>query len=124
MKALRRNADDIVRVLHAGELWRDDVRNATGPIQIEGSTQIVRIPHRQGDVYYKFAEAEAFRKVGSDASWVVLLPKVKRSQMAADVRKHVVAWRWELELQPSSNRTIHVQPVFSFFAAPHTANQP
>jgi hypothetical protein len=124
MKALRRNADDIAHALHAGELWRDDVRNATGPIQIEKSTRIARIPHRQGDVFYKFAEAQVFRKVGPDASWVVLLPKVKRSQMTADTRKCVVAWRWELELQPSLNRTVHVQPVFSFLAAPHAANQP
>jgi type II secretory pathway pseudopilin PulG len=29
--ALRRNADDVTRALHAGERWREDVRTATAP---------------------------------------------------------------------------------------------
>jgi hypothetical protein len=123
MKGLRRNADDITRALYAGELWRDDMRSATRPIQVEPSTQIIHIPRRDGEVLYQFVESQVLRKAKPDAPWVVLLPKVQRSQMEADVRVHVTAWRWELELQPS-RKPARVRPAFTFLAVPGRTNLP
>jgi hypothetical protein len=123
MRGLRRNADDITRALNAGELWRDDVRTATGPVQFVESGQIFRIPRREGEALYQFAESQVLRKAKPDAPWVVLLPAVQRSQMEADVRAHVTAWRWELELQPG-RKPVRVRPAFTFLAVPGATNQP
>src|SRR5258708_34193968 len=55
--ALRRNADDIIRSVHAGELWRADVRAATQGVGLENKPeeQIVRLESPQGEVDYRFA---------------------------------------------------------------------
>lgn len=124
MRALRSNADDIARALNAGELWRDDIRSATGPIHIVGSGQIIEIPHSHLEISYKFTGTEVLRGTGTDKAWQVLLPKVRHSLMAVDARPHVIAWRWELELQTSSRANIHVRPLFTFLAVPEGTNQP
>jgi len=124
MRALRSNADDIARALQAGELWRDDLRSATGPIRLVRGSQTIEIPHAHGEICYKFAGAQVLRKTGTDAAWIVLLPRVQRSQMTVDARQHVFAWHWELELQTSSRANIHVHPLFTFLAVPRPTNQP
>jgi len=123
MKGLRRNADDITRAVHAGELWRNDIRAAARAIQVDQTDQTIRIPQRDRDVLYRFADAQVFRKTGADAPWLVLLPKVKSSQMISDPRTHVTSWRWELELQPTQT-TVRTRPLFTFLAVPNTGNQP
>lgn len=79
MKGWRRNAEDIVHALRAGEQWREDVRSATGPIQSEvgQQEQLLQIPHPQGEVRYKLSGGAVLRQVGESAPWVTLLPKVK-----------------------------------------------
>lgn len=123
MKGLRRNADEITRAVRAGELWRNDVRAAARAIQFEESEQTIRIPQRDREVVYKFADAQVFRKTGADAPWLVLLPKVKNSQMTSDPRTHVTAWRWELELQPTQ-KTARTRPLFTFLAVPDAGTPP
>src|SRR5207245_2560100 len=50
--ALRRNANDIVQALKAGEQWREDVRQVTGPVRSEQTAQGVtfRLPRGQTEV--------------------------------------------------------------------------
>jgi hypothetical protein len=124
-KALRRNADDIAAALNVGERWRQDVRDAVGPIRVENieTNQIVRIPQRQGEVVYAFVAGRLSRQSRADAPSVVVLPRVNASVMAVDARTRVKAWRWDLILQ-SKTRTVRLKPGFSFAAVPGTKEAP
>jgi len=123
MKALRRNSDDITRVLSAGELWREDIRAATKPIHFETSDQLLLIPHRAGEVAYKFAGNQVSRRTGPNAPWVVLLPKVENSRMQAAPRASVTAWQWELELATLRKPAV-IRPLFTFTAVPGATTPP
>ena len=116
-KHLRSNADDIVRALHAGEQWRADVRSASGPLHLTHQDDFDRlaIPVKTGSINYYFSNTHAAvsRQLGDSAKPVVLLQHVKSSQMQADPRQNVTAWRWELELQ-STQKKARVQPLFTF----------
>jgi type II secretory pathway pseudopilin PulG len=106
---LRRNTDDIIHALRAGERWRDDVRAAVGPLRVMDNGLV--IPQRSGDVEYVFADGTLWRQK------LPLLKQVKASTMRSDSLQHVVAVRWELELA-SPKQTAHVRPLFSFTAVP------
>src|SRR6185312_3093380 len=56
-KALRYSADDVHRALSDGEMWRADVRSATGKIQIENSTDgtRIKIPNGKNEIIYHFS---------------------------------------------------------------------
>lgn len=114
-----RNVDDIASAVNVGELWRNDVRAATGRItsQPAAEGQQLRIPQQQGEVTYQFAAGELRRQQAAGAPWTVLLPRVETSSMMADRRAHVTAWRWELTLTTSS-RQVRLKPTFSFEAVP------
>jgi Tfp pilus assembly protein PilV len=122
-KSLRRNVDDITRALHAGELWRMDIRAATAPIQVDANAQTIRIPTRDSEVSYRFAESQVWRKANRDAEWSSLLPKVQQSEMLLDSRTQVQACRWELELQTQA-KNVRVRPLFTFLAVPGVPSQP
>jgi Tfp pilus assembly protein FimT len=114
-KALRRDADDIVRVLHAGDQWRADVRAATGPVQLtdtDGAEQL-RIPASAGEIVYTFSKGELHRQAAADTVNRVWLSNVKSSQMQSDSRQDVAAWRWELELK-TVKKTARWRPLFTF----------
>jgi Tfp pilus assembly protein FimT len=114
-KHLRRNADDIVRALHAGEQWRTDVRAATRPIQASnpGDGEKVVIPVKAGQIVYSFAQGQVRRQVRAGVPAALMLDHVKASQMQAEPRQSVTAWRWELELQPEQKQ-VQMQPLFTF----------
>jgi hypothetical protein len=116
-KHLRSNADDIVRALHAGEQWRADIRSASGPLRLthEADFDRLAIPVKIGSINYYFSNPQSAvsRQVGDLGKPVVLLQHVKSSQMQADPRQNVTAWRWELELQ-STQKKARVQPLFTF----------
>ena len=118
-KAITRNGDDIVRTLKAGEIWRADLRSATGPIQLtsSGSEQTVSIPCGKRQLIYSFAGGEVRKQIGKEGAWQVVLPKVKSSQMQSEKRDHVTAWRWELELA-STRKNAKIHPLFTFEAVP------
>ena len=110
---LRRNADDIVRTMRAGERWREDIRNATAPPRpIENG---VAIPQPSTEVAYIFADGAVWRQVAG--SRTLALKQVKASTMSADSRQHVNAWRWEVELT-SPKKFVLVRPLFTFTAVP------
>jgi hypothetical protein len=120
--ALRRNADDITSALHAGERWRADVRSATTQIRLEDTDggPLLRLAGPTGAIAYRYATNAIFRSAGA-GPWVRLLPNVKASQMEADPRKYVAAWRWELELATHTQGSVkpgHVRPLFTFIAVP------
>ena len=108
---LRRNADDIVRAMRAGERWRDDVRMATAPPHAIDNG--VAIPRLSGEIDYVFSDGTVWRQVAGVRT--IALKQVKTSSMSADPRQHVDAWRWELELT-SPKKLVLVRPLFTFTA--------
>ena len=110
--------DDIGSALRAGERWRADVRGATGKISVEtgAGSQTVRIPKAGGEIYYRFENGEVRRQSSSAKVSSLLLAKVKASEMKADPRGSVAAWRWELELTPR-RKEMRVPMLFTFEAA-------
>ena len=116
--ALRGNAEDIVRALHAGEQWRADVRAASGPIRQENRENAlrVRVPAAKGAIVYTLAGGKLTRR-SPGAREVLLLPKVKSSSMTPDQRHYITAWRWDLELE-RIRRSPGMRPLFTFEAVP------
>jgi prepilin-type N-terminal cleavage/methylation domain-containing protein len=122
-KALRHNADDIIRVLHAGEQWRADVRAATGPVQLtqpDDAEQLL-IPAAAGPIIYTVAKGELRRQTSSPAATNLLLANIQSSQMQSNPRQRVTAWTWELELKPTRKRA-GVRPLFTFETVAGPAN--
>ncbi len=119
--ALRRNADDISRVLHVGERWRADVRSVSGNIRLETTNlaQIASLPTSQGQIIYCFATNTLARSYNG-GPWSQLLTNVASSTMRPDARRTLTAWKWELELVPRKNSS-RVRPLFTFEALPESA---
>src|SRR5689334_21701286 len=77
---LRRNADDIVRTLHAGDRWREDVRAAIAPPHAIENGLV--IPQQSGEVTYIFADDVVWRQTSTTR--VAVLKQVKVSTMTTD----------------------------------------
>jgi type II secretory pathway component PulJ len=108
---LRRNADDILRTLRAGERWRADVRAAIAPPTIvDGRLQISQ---RSMQVTYVFEQGTVWRM--ERTARTAALKKVENSRMQLDAGEHVSAWRWEVELATPHKNT-RVRPLFTFQA--------
>jgi len=114
---LRRNAEDIVCALRAGERWREDVRSATAPLRLETSEneQILHIPHATGDVSYQFTTNAVLRRAEATAPWADVFGRVNSCRVKMDRRQHLSAWRLEIEL-PVRRKGTHIRPLFSFEA--------
>jgi hypothetical protein len=104
-RAVMLTADDVESALRAGETWRADVRAATGPITVETTAagEIVKIPGHERDIVYRYAGGELCREIPSQNFSRVVLLKVKNSDMKAESRPYVSAWRWNLQLTPRRN---------------------
>jgi hypothetical protein len=117
--AVKRNADDISAALKVGELWRADVRSASGGVTLAAidDDPILRIHTRAGEVIYRMSGEVLWRTRNGASS--ALLRNVRNSAMLADTRGSVLAWRWELELQPRTKGVVkpgRVRPLFTFVA--------
>ena len=89
--ALRRNADDIIRAVHAGEQWRADLRAANGPVQsmqADGNF-VLRIPCPAGPVIYSYAKGELRRQTNVPAATHVLFTNIQSSRMESSARRRV-----------------------------------
>src|ERR1035437_3250225 len=117
-KAVIFATEDVSSALRAGERWRADVRGATGKISVETTAtgELVRIPETEKEIVYRFESGEVRREIPASKNSQLLLPKVKTSQMTADARGTVSAWRWELELTPRRKET-QLLLLFTFAAA-------
>ena len=117
--ALHHTTDDLGRALQAGEMWRADIRHATGRIQIQPSTnsQLLQIPAGNGTISYRFEDHTVFRRTADGSPWILVLPRVKTSQMDAGRRDTVNAWRWDVELMPRHPKE-KMRQLFTFEAVP------
>lgn len=118
-RAVVSTANDVESALRVGEGWRADVRAATGAITVESTAagETVRIPAGTRDIVYRFAAGELRREVSPQNDSRLLLKKVKVSEMKAELRVGVTAWRWELELT-SQQRETRFPLLFTFEAVP------
>ena len=120
--ALRRNAEDISKAVHVGELWRADVRAASRGISLDkgGDQPVLRLERAQGLVEYKYIEGAVWRRVNT-GPWSRVLDRVGASSMDREERSGVTAWRWELELQTKAHGSFkpsRIRPLFTFIAVP------
>ena len=109
-------ASDIARVLQAGEQWREDVRSATAAPawrEQDGERQLA-VPHGVGEVRY-VRRGDAIFRNADGTHWQRVLVRVKESEMQPEERRHVTAWRWEVELLAKKNP--RERPQFTFQAA-------
>lgn len=122
---LRRNADDVARVLKAGERWRADIRAATSEIRVgEGpGGYALEIPQRGGAVVYRFITNAVLRCAGEPGRYEQVLPAAKECRFEREPRRHVTAWRWDVEL-PSRLKAARVCPLFTFTAVAPREAQP
>jgi hypothetical protein len=116
-----------LRVVHAGELWRADVRGAKGGIAWDHSAAqpVLRLRSLRGAIDYQYDGTNVLRRIGS-GPWSRILDHVKVSAMSPETRSTITAWRWELELQPTAHGSFkpgRVRPLFTFLAAPGFAAQ-
>ena len=116
--AFRHNVDELSRAMHAGELWRADVRAASGRVRYEarGDTQVLHIPTGRGEITYRMETNSVQRHLGS-GPWTTVLDDVKTSAMQPDARQTVNAWRWEVELVRPDHGPAR-GPLLSFVAVP------
>lgn len=117
MRSLRRNADDITRLLRIGEMWRGDVRQAIVKPAWDETGQTLHLVHRNGSIDYQFINEQIRRRVGADAGWTTVLTNLTHSQMRWEEISGVAVCRWEVELKPL-RKPSRVQPLFSFTAVP------
>lgn len=111
-------SDQIETALRAGEVWRADVRAATGEISLQSTAagEIAQIPLGEKVVCYRFAGGEVRREVPSRNQSRLLLAKVNSSEIKNDLRGGITAWRWELKLD--SRKQTLLPLLFTFEAAP------
>jgi type II secretory pathway component PulJ len=111
-RAMERNTDDIVRVMNAGERWRNDVRaSVSAPVATDTTLKLVQ---KTGTVTYEFADNAVWRTAPDGARWAVL-SNVKSVVVHEEKRSNVTAWRWEVELLTKQD-VVRVTPLFSFMA--------
>lgn len=123
---LRRNANDIARAVHIGELWRSEVRAATNLVRLrDAGGEILQLEAPARLVQYRFSDSGLCRRVGS-GPWGCALEQVKTSSMHPEPESPVPAWHWDLELQPRSRGLVapaRMRPLFTFIAVPHVPAQ-
>jgi len=123
MRSLRRNADDITRALHVGELWRQDVRQAIKQPALDETGQMLHIQQQDGVVDYHFTDNQVLRRTSGAAPWSSVLTNLHQSAIRLHHQNNVAAWRWELELKPL-RKPARVPPLFTFTAIPESSTAP
>ena len=116
-KHLGRNAHDISRALRAGERWRQDVRSATGAIELDrsASSVAIKIPTKDGVIRYTFRDGVCWRESQGRSDPEKFVDRVRDSQFISEKRSSLSCWRWELELEPSRTHA-SMKPLFTFIA--------
>jgi hypothetical protein len=117
-RAVISTTNEVASALHAGERWRADVCAATGQISVvtTADSATMEIPAGEKKIVYRLVAGELRREIPlQNLSWLVL-EKVKATEMKAETRDGVKAWRWELELTPR-RKEAHFPLLFTFEAA-------
>jgi hypothetical protein len=115
---LRRTAQELMGSVNVGELWRADLRMPGAKAQLDqhDETQVLQIEAPGKTVWYGYWDNAVFRR-RDDGPWVAVIENVKSSTMHLEQRKHVTAWKWELELLTRS-KSARMKPLFTFVGGP------
>jgi hypothetical protein len=116
---MRRTADDVARMLSVGETWRADVRAAEQVDWVdapEGRVLRLQGVPGAGEVAYRYDSGAIYRRTGT-APWSQVMPNVRASTMEPETRGRVLAWKWEVELQPRA-RHARIRALYTFMAVP------
>ena len=99
-KAVVYATDDIGAALRAGERWRADIRNASGPVSAEktDTTERITIPTGSNTIVYRFESGEVRREILASQHSDLLLAKVNSSHMNKETRAGITAWNWDLDV--------------------------
>ena len=130
-RSIRWNATKIVRVMYAGERWRQDIRDAISPPQnIQSSLPnpddpldiieltSLKIIKSSETNWYAFRGDHVFRMSSHlPTRWELVMDRVNSSTMIEEERGEVAAWRWEVELKTKTKKA-QTRPLFTFLAVP------
>ena len=130
-RSIQWNATKIVRVMYAGERWRQDIRDAISPPQNIQSS--LPNPDDPSDIieltsleiikpsetnWYAFRGDHVFRMSSHlPTQWELIMDRVNSSTMVEEQRGEVAAWRWEVELKTRTKKA-PIHPLFTFLAVP------
>jgi hypothetical protein len=118
-KHLARTADDIGRVLKAGERWRQEVRASELAPRWQSTESGVGDELLLGGettwVAYRCTTTNLLRRTAADPEWREFLGGLKACALHCDERGPVVSWRWEIEIQARVPRP-SIRPRFTFQA--------
>lgn len=123
-KYLERNARDISRTLHAGEIWREDIRMAVASPRIhtlENQTVLV-IPHKSITLWYWLEGTAIWKSRNEGVTKERFLELVQESDMQAEDRNGLTAWKWEVVLA-QSQKVVRLPGIFTFYAVPGPKQQ-
>jgi hypothetical protein len=109
---LQRGAADINRAVVAGELWRADIRRASGLPKIGAAGGEITMLQKGKEVAYTFHSNTVYRKEGTLQTPFLL--QVQSSRMVVDDGG---SCRWEVELDPG-RKPGKIKPLFTFQAVP------
>lgn len=130
-RSIQWNATKIVRVMYAGERWRQDIRDAISPPQnIQSSLPNLDDPSDKIELtslkiikssetnWYAFRGDHVFRMSSHlPTQWELIMDRVNSSMMVEEQRGEVAAWRWEVELKTRTKKA-PIHPLFTFLAVP------
>ena len=69
-------------------------------MQSATDVQVLKIPTGSRIISYRFEGNSVFRRTANDSPWIMVLSRVKTSQMEAGHRNSINAWQWDVELIP------------------------
>ena len=130
-RSMQWNAAKIIRVMYAGERWRQDIRDAVSPPQIIQSSlpnpddpsdiielTSLKIKKSSETNWYAFRGDHVFRMSSHlPTKWELIMDRVNSSTMIEEQRGDVAAWRWEVELKTRTKKA-PIDPLFTFLAVP------
>lgn len=124
VKRVQLVADDIVTTMEIGEQWRADIRLASEAVTIKQTdhSHSLFIPLDNGKTIFWHFSQEKVVRTDAFGHATSILENVAETRFIPDKRKHVSAWRWELELKPNGPNA-RTRPLFTFMAVTGTITQ-
>lgn len=115
-RALHERANELIRVVNAGERWREDVRRSgVSPRAIEANGNEGLLLELDGSRQVYLLEAGELHRTANGEK-EVLVRNVVSSRMLREQREGLVYWRWELGVRLGRNAT--KTQAFTFMAVP------
>ena len=136
-RSIRWNATKTIKVMYAGERWRQDIRDATSPPQYiqtslpnpDDPQDIIELTYlkiiKPSETNWYASRGDRVFRMSSllPTQWELVMDKVNGSTMVEYQRGKVAAWRWEVELKKITKKG-QTRPLFTFLAVPQKPQDP